>query len=40
MSELDALKDRLAQLESQVNRSRRLTAFSAFFLSLHSKPRT
>ncbi|MFL5243818.1 MAG: hypothetical protein ACJ8FY_17085 [Gemmataceae bacterium] len=29
MSELDALKERLAQLESQVNRSRRLTAFSA-----------
>jgi hypothetical protein len=30
MSELDALKERLAQLEGQMNRSRRLTAFSAF----------
>jgi hypothetical protein len=29
MSELDALKERLAQLESQINRSRRFTAFSA-----------
>ncbi|MFL5245306.1 MAG: hypothetical protein ACJ8FY_24685 [Gemmataceae bacterium] len=29
MSDLDVLKDRVAQLESQVNRSRRLTAFSA-----------
>src|SRR5260370_26045620 len=34
MSELDTLKVRLAKLESQVNRSRRLTAFSAILGAL------
>jgi hypothetical protein len=34
MSELDALQERLAQLESQINRSRRLTAFSVILGAL------